>query len=137
MTLALLALTALPFVVSPGASFAITVDAVSKGDFRAPTKVWAGTSVGIVAVVSVAALSGLGSFLDDHQTTRQDIHDRGRSGPDTFWPYLGRTNPQVDTETRDIFAIGTLAHTVVFHCTRHEPQGTDSLRRGRSTPALG
>ncbi len=71
MTLALLALTALLFVVSPGASFAITVDAVSKGDFRAPTKVWAGTSVGIVAVVSVAALSGIGSFLDDHQTTRQ------------------------------------------------------------------
>nr|WP_181035726.1 LysE family transporter [Clavibacter michiganensis] len=71
MTLALLALTALPFVVSPGASFAITVDATSKGDLRAPTKVWAGTSVGIVAVASAAALSGIGSFLDDQPTVRQ------------------------------------------------------------------
>ena len=71
MTLALLALTALPFVVSPGASLAITVDATSKGELRAPTKVWAGTSVGIVAVASAAALSGIGSFLDGQPTVRQ------------------------------------------------------------------
>jgi threonine/homoserine/homoserine lactone efflux protein len=63
VTLVLLALTALPFVVSPGASFAITVDAVSSGDRSAPVKVWAGTALGIVAVASIVALSGLGRFL--------------------------------------------------------------------------
>jgi threonine/homoserine/homoserine lactone efflux protein len=73
MTVALLALTALPFVISPGASFAITVDAVSNGDHRAPAKVWAGTSVGILVVVSIAAFSGIGSFLDTHETARQIV----------------------------------------------------------------
>ena len=70
MTVVLLALTALPFVISPGASFAITVDAVSHGDHRAPAKVWAGTSAGILVVVSVAALSGIGSLLDTYETAR-------------------------------------------------------------------
>ncbi|MEV1130953.1 LysE family transporter [Agromyces sp. NPDC049794] len=71
MTLALLALTALPFVVSPGASFAITVDAVSAGDRRAPAKVWAGTTLGITVVVVIAALSGIGQLLATHQTARE------------------------------------------------------------------
>lgn len=71
MTLLLLALTALPFVVSPGASFAITVDAASKGDRRAPAKVWAGTTLGITAVVLMTTLSGIGPFLATHHTARE------------------------------------------------------------------
>lgn len=70
MTLALLALTALPFVVSPGASFAITIDAASSDDRRAPVKVWAGTALGIAVIASIAALSGIGRLLAENDTAR-------------------------------------------------------------------
>jgi threonine/homoserine/homoserine lactone efflux protein len=70
VTLGVLAVTALPFVVSPGASFAITVDAASSGDRRAPVRVWVGTTLGIVVVASIVALSGLGRFLADDATAR-------------------------------------------------------------------
>lgn len=70
MTLGLLALTALPFVVSPGASFAITVDAASSGDRRAPLKVWAGTTLGIAVIASVVSVSGVGRFLAENDTAR-------------------------------------------------------------------
>jgi threonine/homoserine/homoserine lactone efflux protein len=70
VTLGVLALTALPFVVSPGASFAITVDAASSGDRRAPVRVWVGTTLGILVVASIVALSGLGRFLADDDTAR-------------------------------------------------------------------
>lgn len=70
MTLTLLALTALPFVISPGASFAITVDAASSGDRRAAVKVWAGTTLGITVIASIAAISGIGRFLAENDTAR-------------------------------------------------------------------
>ncbi|MBI9113738.1 LysE family translocator [Sanguibacter suaedae] len=70
MTLVLLALTVLPFVVSPGASFAITIDAASSGDRRAPVKVWAGTALGITVIASIAALSGVARFLAENATAR-------------------------------------------------------------------
>lgn len=70
MTLAFLALTALPFVISPGASFAITVDAASSGDRWAAFKVWLGTTLGIAIIASIAALSGIGRFLAENDTAR-------------------------------------------------------------------
>lgn len=70
MTVALLVLTAIPFVVSPGASFAITVDAASTGDRLAAVKVWAGTALGIAVVASIAAVSGLGRFFAQHDVAR-------------------------------------------------------------------
>lgn len=70
MTVALLVLTAIPFVVSPGASFAITVDAASTGDRWAAIRVWAGTALGIAVVASIAAVSGLGQFFAQHDVAR-------------------------------------------------------------------
>lgn len=70
MTLGLLALTALPFVISPGASFAITVDAASSGDRRAPLKVWAGTALGVAVIASVVSVTGVGRFLAENDTAR-------------------------------------------------------------------
>lgn len=70
MTLGVLALTALPFVVSPGASFAITVDAVSDGDRRASVKVWLGTTLGIAVIASIFALSGIGQLLTENDAAR-------------------------------------------------------------------
>jgi threonine/homoserine/homoserine lactone efflux protein len=70
MTIALLALTAIPFVVSPGASFAITVDAASTGDRLAAVKVWAGTALGITVLASVTAVSGIGEFFAQNDIAR-------------------------------------------------------------------
>ena len=63
MNLTLLAVTALPFVVSPGASFAITISSSLAGDKRAAVKVWVRTALGIFLVAAVAAFSGLGQLL--------------------------------------------------------------------------
>ncbi|PZE33333.1 LysE family translocator [Curtobacterium sp. MCPF17_031] len=70
MTLAVLALAALPFVVSPGASFAITVDVASTGDRRGALKVWMGTALGISAIATLFALSGIGLLLAANSTAR-------------------------------------------------------------------
>lgn len=63
MNPALLAFTALPFVVSPGASFAITVNAAVDGDRRAPLRVWIGTSLGIALIAASLGISGLGTSV--------------------------------------------------------------------------
>jgi threonine/homoserine/homoserine lactone efflux protein len=57
-------------VVSPGASFAITVSSLLAGDKRAPVKVWVGTALGIFLVAAVAAFSGLGRLLAVSGTSR-------------------------------------------------------------------
>lgn len=63
MNFALIAATALPFVISPGASFTITIGAATLGDRRAPVKVWAGTSLGIILIAGIAGLSGIGQLI--------------------------------------------------------------------------
>jgi threonine/homoserine/homoserine lactone efflux protein len=70
VNLALLAATALPFVVSPGASFTITVSAAITGDRRAPVKVWVGTSLGILLIAGFAGLSGLGQLIAGNDVAR-------------------------------------------------------------------
>lgn len=70
MSIALLAVTALPFVVSPGASFNITIGAAVDGDRRAPFKVWAGSALGIVLIASVTGFSGLGQLIASSSMAR-------------------------------------------------------------------
>jgi threonine/homoserine/homoserine lactone efflux protein len=66
----LLASVALPFVLSPGASFTITITNVARGDRFSPVKVWVGTAVGIGIIASVAGLSGLGALVVSHPPVR-------------------------------------------------------------------
>ena len=56
--LGLVALTLLPFVLTPGASFTITVGAAVEGDRRAALHVWAGTALGLGVIA--AAVKGAG-----------------------------------------------------------------------------
>jgi threonine/homoserine/homoserine lactone efflux protein len=70
VNLAVLALTALPIVVSPGVSFAITVRAAIAGDQAAPLKVWAGTSFGIVVIATITVATGVGHLLAEDETAR-------------------------------------------------------------------
>jgi threonine/homoserine/homoserine lactone efflux protein len=70
VSLALLAATALPFVVSPGASFTMTIGAATAGDRRAPLKVWAGTALGIVIIAAIAGLSGIGQLIAENDFVR-------------------------------------------------------------------
>lgn len=62
-TVLALAVIALPFVVSPGASFSLTIGAAAEGDVWSPVKVWIGTSMGIVLIASIAGATGLGTFV--------------------------------------------------------------------------
>ncbi len=62
-TALLLAGVALPFVVSPGASFTITVTSAATGDRLSPVKVWAGTALGITVLALVAGLTGVGGLV--------------------------------------------------------------------------
>ncbi|MDN4640632.1 LysE family transporter [Agreia sp. PsM10] len=62
-------LTALPFVVSPGASFTITVGAALAGDRRAGIRVWAGTALGILIIAAVFGASGFGTLIAGNRTT--------------------------------------------------------------------
>ena len=59
----LLAGTALPFVISPGASFTITVTSVANGDRLSPLKVWAGTAGGIGILAMTAGLTDVGRLV--------------------------------------------------------------------------
>lgn len=61
---------ALPFVISPGASFSLTIGAAAEGDVWSPVKVWAGTSLGIVVIAAVAGLTGLGTFVATNDSAR-------------------------------------------------------------------
>ena len=58
-----LAAVAIPFVVSPGASFVLTLEAAVAGDRRAPLGVWIGTALGISIIALIAGLSGLGDII--------------------------------------------------------------------------
>lgn len=70
MNLALLAVTVLPFVITPGASFTITITAALNVDKRAPVKVWAGTALGICLIAAIAGFSGLGQLVTDSEAAR-------------------------------------------------------------------
>ena len=70
MSLGLIVLTLLPFVVTPGASFTITVSAAADGDRRASLRVWGGTALGIALIAGAAALSGIGDYVESSQTAR-------------------------------------------------------------------
>jgi threonine/homoserine/homoserine lactone efflux protein len=70
-TLALLVGVALPFVISPGASFTITVTSAAGGDRRSPIKVWAGTALGISVLALLVTLTGVGGFVAGSPTAQQ------------------------------------------------------------------
>lgn len=58
-----LASTALPFVLSPGASFTITINGAANGDRWSGLKVWTGTALGILLLAFAAAQTGLGVMV--------------------------------------------------------------------------
>lgn len=64
-TLLVITQTLLPFIISPGASFALTVSASGAGIPYAALKVWAGTAAGIALLASAAAL-GVARFIMDN-----------------------------------------------------------------------
>lgn len=70
MSLGLIALTLLPFVLAPGASFTITVGAAVDGDRRVPLRVWAGTAQGLALIAVAAAVSGVGDYVAGSPTAR-------------------------------------------------------------------
>ena len=70
-TLAFLVGVALPFVISPGASFTITVTSVAGGDRRSPFKVWAGTALGISVLALLVTLTGIGGLVAGSPTAQQ------------------------------------------------------------------
>lgn len=70
MSLGLIALTLLPFVLTPGASFTITVGAAVDGDRRASLRVWAGTALGLALIAVAAAVSGVGDYVAGSPTAR-------------------------------------------------------------------
>ena len=55
--------TLLPFVVSPGASFALTLSAAAQGVRYGATQVWLGTSLGLVLLAFLVAGSGFSQWL--------------------------------------------------------------------------
>lgn len=65
-----LASVALPFVLSPGASFAITVKGVVNGDRWSGLKVWAGTAAGVMLIAVVLSLTGLGTVVANGRVAR-------------------------------------------------------------------
>ncbi|MBF4618614.1 LysE family transporter [Clavibacter sp. VKM Ac-2873] len=70
MNLALLASTALPFVVSPGASFTLTIGAAATGDRRAALRVWAGTALGVLLIAATLGFSGLAQLVSGDPRAR-------------------------------------------------------------------
>lgn len=70
MSLGLIALTLLPFVLTPGASFTITVGAAVDGDRRASLRVWAGTALGLALIAVAVAVSGVGDYVAGSPTAR-------------------------------------------------------------------
>jgi len=70
VSVGLIALTLLPSVLTPGASFTITVGAAVDGDRRASLRVWAGTALGIALIAVAAGVSGVGDYVASSQTAR-------------------------------------------------------------------
>lgn len=60
MTVLAVVLLLLPFVLSPGASFALTLSGAAGGDRTAGLRVGIGTSIGIALIAAVAGLSECG-----------------------------------------------------------------------------
>jgi threonine/homoserine/homoserine lactone efflux protein len=56
-------LVLLPFVVSPGTSFGLTLGHVMRGDRQAPLLISAGTAAGITAMAAALSLSGVGPLI--------------------------------------------------------------------------
>lgn len=65
-----IAAVVIPFVVSPGASFVLTLDAAVAGDRRAPLSVWIGTALGIGGIALAVGASGLGEVILREHVTR-------------------------------------------------------------------
>ncbi len=63
MTVLTAFLVLLPFVLSPGASFALAVSGAAAGDRAAGLRVAIGTTAGILVLATVAGISGLGAFV--------------------------------------------------------------------------
>lgn len=57
-------------MLTPGASFALTVDAAAAGDRRAGLRVTVGTAAGLALIAVVAGVSGLGTFVASHEPVR-------------------------------------------------------------------
>lgn len=68
--LAGLALVALPFVLSPGASFTLVLAHTLAGQRGAAARIAAGTALGIIVLAAAVAISGLGPALEEHPTAR-------------------------------------------------------------------
>lgn len=60
----------LPFVLSPGASFALTLTGATAGDRTAGLRVGIGTSIGIALIAAVAGLSGVGNLVAANELIR-------------------------------------------------------------------
>ena len=70
MTVAAVVLILLPFVLSPGASFALTISGAAAGDRAAGLCVGLGTSIGIALIAAVAGISGVGLFVASNELIR-------------------------------------------------------------------
>lgn len=95
-TALLLAGVALPFVVSPGTSFTITVTSAANGDRLSPVKVWAGTALGITVLALVAGLTGVGRLVAESPTARLAFGVVGGSVLAAFGASALRTSLQRD-----------------------------------------
>lgn len=72
-TLVLLITVALPFVITPGTSFTITVTSAAGGDRLSPVKVWAGTALGISVLALLVGCTGIGGPLAASPTARSAL----------------------------------------------------------------
>jgi threonine/homoserine/homoserine lactone efflux protein len=70
MTILAAALLLLPFVLSPGASFALTVSGAATGDRAAGLRVGLGTALGITLIAAVAGTSGVGVVVASNTLIR-------------------------------------------------------------------
>ena len=70
MTALSVLLVLLPFVLSPGASFALTVRGAASGDRAAGLRVGLGTAGGTAAIAAVAGISGVGVWVASDTSTR-------------------------------------------------------------------
>ncbi|WP_213817135.1 LysE family translocator [Glaciihabitans sp. dw_435] len=70
MTILSTVLTLLPFVLSPGASFALTVSGAAAGDRTAGLRVGLGTALGIALIATVAGISGIGTVVASNSLIR-------------------------------------------------------------------
>lgn len=59
----LLILTVLPFVLSPGASFALTIGAAATREPYAALKVWLGTTLGLIVLALFMSISSLSVWM--------------------------------------------------------------------------